>query len=547
MPRPSQPQKSGWAAHRPPQPRRLPLEPYPESCGPGGSRCRLRVGPCILAFAIFTAACIGEITQPDETVTVTLSPSAATVTIGKTQQFRAVVTGSYDRSVAWYVNDVPGGDTTLGTMNSIGYTRTSTTGLYTAPQYPPASATVTVRAVSRADTSKGAAATVTIAGPVQEPLLLWATYFQMAGLGTMSNGFPLRRVVIDRHGNVIAAGLRLTNDGTPRAVALSTDNLGRERWTHVYDGPATAYDAVLAPDLTSVYVMGGAGDFRTSTPLIFAVDSAGNEQFERTCSELQWAFSHAAIDDRAIYMTWGGRGGVLILADLAGNPDCANPKDVLISDLPDPVLRAVLPFHDGLAVTGTRFLTNQCFSQGYTTLVQRLSSAGDLMWRFDFDSLFAPSIALSPQLTVGDGGEALYVAASRIEGCVVGTDGGRYMTAKLSSSGNLEWFDLWNGNNSPSSCEAFPADVVADPRGGVIMAGLGSTDCDIAWDCAVASYTAGGQLRWTMAPRFQGNRNNACSSAAVTADGRFLYLAGWTGVTIGDAQSHFIAKYALPK
>ena len=107
--------------------------------------------------------------------------------------------------------------------------------------------------------------------------------------------------------------------------------------------------------------------------------------------------------------------------------------------------------------------------------------------------------------------------------------------------------DLWNGDNSPTSCEAYPYAVLPDPRGGVIIVGQGSTDCQTAWDCAVASYAADGLIRWKMTPVFKGNRNNACSSAVLSSDGKFLYVVGATSAIFRDPWDLFVAKYALPK
>ena len=87
-------------------------------------------------------------------VAVTLSPTAATVSLGGTQQFTAAVTGNSNTAVTWTVNSVVGGNSSVGTI--------STQGLYTAPVNALNASSVSVVATSVADTSKTAAATVTI-------------------------------------------------------------------------------------------------------------------------------------------------------------------------------------------------------------------------------------------------------------------------------------------------------------------------------------------------------------------------------------------------
>jgi len=89
-------------------------------------------------------------------VTVTVAPSSATLRAGQSQAFVATVTGPANSAVTWLVNGVAGGSSSLGTVTN--------SGVYTAPTLVPASP-ISVGAVSSADTSKSAAASVTFTGP----------------------------------------------------------------------------------------------------------------------------------------------------------------------------------------------------------------------------------------------------------------------------------------------------------------------------------------------------------------------------------------------
>ncbi len=91
-------------------------------------------------------------------VVVTISPSSAQVVAGKTQQFKATVTGNSNTAVAWSVSGVGCSGAACGTISS--------TGLYTAPPTQPSPAQVTVTATSSADSSKSASVSVTILPPV---------------------------------------------------------------------------------------------------------------------------------------------------------------------------------------------------------------------------------------------------------------------------------------------------------------------------------------------------------------------------------------------
>ncbi|HTM12731.1 MAG TPA: hypothetical protein VL127_07455 [Bryobacteraceae bacterium] len=76
-------------------------------------------------------------------VTVSVSPSSASVPLSTQKQFTATVSGSSNQAVTWDVNGAVGGNGTVGFIDSV-------SGLYTAPASVPSPATVTVHASSSA-------------------------------------------------------------------------------------------------------------------------------------------------------------------------------------------------------------------------------------------------------------------------------------------------------------------------------------------------------------------------------------------------------------
>jgi hypothetical protein len=80
-----------------------------------------------------------------------ISPTAAFLPPGGTQQFSSSIQGFSNTSVNWAVNQVAGGNASVGTITAA--------GLYTAPSQP---GTYTVTATSAADASVTASATVTV-------------------------------------------------------------------------------------------------------------------------------------------------------------------------------------------------------------------------------------------------------------------------------------------------------------------------------------------------------------------------------------------------
>ncbi|HEX9760578.1 MAG TPA: Ig-like domain-containing protein, partial [Candidatus Acidoferrales bacterium] len=94
---------------------------------------------------------------PPPAITVSVSPSSASLLTGESQQFTATVTGSSNTAVTWAVNGVSGGNATVGAI--------STAGLYTAPSAAPSGA-VTIRATSAASSSSSGSATASVVAPL---------------------------------------------------------------------------------------------------------------------------------------------------------------------------------------------------------------------------------------------------------------------------------------------------------------------------------------------------------------------------------------------
>ncbi len=88
-------------------------------------------------------------------ISVTSTPPGVTnIYTAATQQFNANVVGETNTAVNWLVNNVAGGNSTLGTID--------TTGLYTAPAAIPSPALITITAVSQANSAVSGTYPVTI-------------------------------------------------------------------------------------------------------------------------------------------------------------------------------------------------------------------------------------------------------------------------------------------------------------------------------------------------------------------------------------------------
>lgn len=167
-------------------------------------------------------------------LSVTVMPAMASVGLGGSQLLTAQITGSANMGVMWDVNGIVGGNTTVGTVNTVSE---SDTAVYTAPASLPSPPTVVVHATSAANRGVSGQSIITITNAAAIAALLPASAFA-GGTG----GFTLRvqgENFIDSSpglGSVIVAG------GTPRTTSCDTSG---DCTTAL-----TAADIAVAGDLT---------------------------------------------------------------------------------------------------------------------------------------------------------------------------------------------------------------------------------------------------------------------------------------------------------
>jgi hypothetical protein len=119
---------------------------------PSPSTVTVRATSLAVPAAVGTASV--TVVNPPAAMTVSVSPTSATVRTNRTHQFTATVNNTTNKAVTWKVNGITGGNGTLG--------RIGINGAYTAPNTIPSGGMVTVSAVSVADPAKSGAAMVTV-------------------------------------------------------------------------------------------------------------------------------------------------------------------------------------------------------------------------------------------------------------------------------------------------------------------------------------------------------------------------------------------------
>ncbi len=107
-------------------------------------------------YCILTPLAVLALTLPvlAQTVTISISPTNSTIRLDQTRQYTATVNGTTNKAVTWAVNNVTGGNASIGTIN--------TSGLYTPPAILPSGGNVRIKVTSVANTTKFAETTLNL-------------------------------------------------------------------------------------------------------------------------------------------------------------------------------------------------------------------------------------------------------------------------------------------------------------------------------------------------------------------------------------------------
>jgi len=122
------------------------------SCG--GSTASTAISCTNSSSTSSTTTSTSTCTDPTTNISITISPAAVSVNVVGSQQFFASITGGTNNVTIWKVNNVTGGNDTVGLIDS--------NGLYHSPSVVPSPATVSVVAQSFEDQNLSATSSVTI-------------------------------------------------------------------------------------------------------------------------------------------------------------------------------------------------------------------------------------------------------------------------------------------------------------------------------------------------------------------------------------------------
>src|SRR5882762_8598118 len=119
---------------------------------------------------------------------ITVTPNNESTVTGGTRQYTATVMGLANTAVDWYVNNLPGGNSTFGTI--------SPAGVFTAPMAVP-NYVITITAISQMDPTLKASvnATIKTPGPVLSTISPTTTPYGQFTLTCTGTGFTANALI----------------------------------------------------------------------------------------------------------------------------------------------------------------------------------------------------------------------------------------------------------------------------------------------------------------------------------------------------------------
>jgi uncharacterized protein (DUF1800 family) len=228
----------------------------------------------IVAVTLSITGCGGGGSTPPA-ITVNVTPQGVSLRGGNSQRFFAAVFGTVNSSVTWSVNGTPGGNATLGIID--------TQGNYTAPIPAPAQNMVQITATSVANISSSGSSQTTVLNPIalvdlftpatlgpNSPFILTVTGNQfLNGAQVMFGSAPVTTAFVDSS--------HLTVTGTAPAAGVINVTVVNP----APDGAPSAVKALAVGGVTQRAAVRFLEEstFGPSSAQLVAVEAGGMEQF----------------------------------------------------------------------------------------------------------------------------------------------------------------------------------------------------------------------------------------------------------------------------
>jgi hypothetical protein len=485
--------------------------------------CRTVLPASLLVALLLSVSCGGgpaQLPSPSpassKILSLTVSPTSVAIEAGGSVQIFAFVegSGSFDPSVVWYVNDVKGGSSTLGTISSA--------GLYAAPAAVPNPSGVAVKAVSVQNPTKFATSAVTINPPRAASGNIRSFIF------TGYDDFAA--VSLDGDGNIYAstvpvarvAELETTNVSQP-VVLISLNPDLSDRWQFPSPPPIWSIGQALglSRDQSRLRLAGMNADY-TSLHFLEFNPLTGGLLTDRSCSiasQLTSGLVMRFFEDR-LYAAVQGPGGlsatrIIITSDLSGPLDCSQQLPVTTQGSID----GLWVTSDHVLVTGPSYCLDGTDNCSY---LWTFDHGGNQLWSKVF-----PNVRQLHVVGTTENSEAvIYVAGRNQEGSMPTSS----FVQKLDEDGNEMWANPVIATAGEGACGSgwnhfVLGDLIPSPSGGVTLVGsIGSLDDCTAGDVAALLIAPDGSTESLLRGDFGGSEGAA--TATYDPTGKELILVG---------------------
>lgn len=296
---------------------------------------------------------------------VIVTPASATLPGLTTQQFAAKANDGSRPTLGWFVNGIAGGNATLGTISS--------TGMYTAPEFPPAPNTITVSATDTVDPAKTGSSTVTLNNPIPQlssvtPLVIPVGPFTLSLTGL--HFAPGATVFLGTTAltTTVISSTQLTATGTATNAQVGTVNITVQNPAPGANA-SSAISAQVKGSLINVAVTPGSGLIRAGNQQVFTAAVTGT-----TNTGVTWSVNGIA-GGNATIGTIVGNGNYLAPTNIP-NPSAVTVTATSVADPtatgnaaitlgnPVPVLSSVIPTEMVVGISFQLTITGSGFMQG---------------------------------------------------------------------------------------------------------------------------------------------------------------------------------------
>ncbi len=237
----------------------------------------------LLLFAAVLAGCaqyIHDTGGGTHGFTISVTPAGGTLRGTSSQQFTATTSDGSTPTFTWSVNGVAGGSAATGTISS--------TGLYSAPEFPPTNNAITITAAETSDSSKSGSTSLTLQNPVPQLTSASPTSFAVGTVSLTLNGLHFAPGAVVYLGTTALTTTRVSSTQLTATGTIPSGQTGSVNITVTNPDPGTipsnALAALISATGTTVSVSPPTASVRAGITQQFSATVTGNSNTNVTWS-----------------------------------------------------------------------------------------------------------------------------------------------------------------------------------------------------------------------------------------------------------------------